>query len=159
MVDEVALYGPVVALGRPGEDVAPYGAPRYAASHSEWQDIVTRTARRARAIVVVAGESPGLAWEFGLLRREGLLDRTVLLLHPDRARAVSNRRAIGWLLGDETLGETLESAGDSYPVALVRTPVGHRLLTVDQPSAAAYVVALRAHFQQVAPELLASVID
>ena len=159
MVDEVALYGPVVALGRPGEVTAPFGAPRYRARHDEWQDVVTRTARRARAIVLVAGESPGLRWEFDLLRREGLLERTVLLLHPDRARTASNRRAIGWLTGDEALGQSLEAIGDAYPVAFVYTPSGHRLLTVDQPSAAAYVVALRAHFQQLTPETLASAVE
>ena len=159
MVDQIAQYGPVVALGRPGEAAAPFGAQRYYPSHDAWQEAVVRTARRARAIVLVAGESPGLRWEFDLLRREQLLERTLLLLHPDPARSESNRRVLGWLLGEELLAQHLGSAGEAYPVALWHTPSGPRLLTVDKPSAAAYVVALRAHFQRPLPEAVASVLD
>jgi hypothetical protein len=158
MVDEVAAYGPVVALGRPGETQAPFGAQRHYASHADWQDVVICTARRARAIVLVAGESPGLRWEFDLLRREQLLERTVLLLHPGPSRAASNRRALAWLLGDEAHADRLLASGSGAPVALWHAESGPYLLRVDRPSAAAYVVALRAHFQRVEAVALASVL-
>lgn len=115
MVDEVEAFGPVVALGRPGETNAPFGGKRYYASHEEWQDVVTQTARRAFAIVLASGESPGLRWEFELLRREQLLERTVLLLHPHAARAASNRRALAWLLGDEEHADRLLAAATLTP--------------------------------------------
>lgn len=158
MVDEVAAYGPVVALGRPGEAQAPFGAQRHYASHEDWQDVVISTARGARAVVLVAGESPGLRWEFELLRREGLLDRTLLLLHPDASRAASNRRALTWLLGDESLADRLLATSAGVPVALLHSAGGPHLLCVDRPSAAAYVVALRAHFQRVPARDLASLL-
>lgn len=159
MVDEVALYGPVVALGRPDDKRAPFGASRHWASHETWQELVTRTARRARAIVLAAGESPGLRWEFDLLRREQLVERTVLLLHPDPARADSNRRALLWLLGDEAQVDRLLAAGAGLPVALWHAPDGPHLLRVAEPSAAAYLVALRAHFQRIGPQAVGSALS
>lgn len=159
MVDEVAQYGPVVALGRPGESAAPFGAWRHYATHADWQDVVESTARRARAIVLVAGDSPGLRWEFDLVRREDLLERTVLLFHPDPARAASTRRALIWLLDDEGHVDRLLAAGTGVPVAWLHTANGPFLLRADRPSAAAYVVALRTHFQHVTVEALVSVID
>ena len=159
MVDEVAQYGPVVALGRPGESAAPFGAWRHYATHADWQDVVVSTARRARAIVLVAGDSPGLRWEFDLVRREDLLERTVLLFHPDPARAASTRRALIWLLDDEGHVDRLLAAGTGVPVAWLHTANGPFLLRADRPSAAAYVVALRTHFQHVTVEALVSVID
>ena len=159
MADEVALYGPVVALGRPGEAEAPFGAQRHYASHKDWQALVIETARRARAIVLVAGESPGLRWEFELLRRERLLERTLLLLHPAPARQAANARAIGWLLGDEALGHMLLAKCGALPVALWQAATGPVLLTADAPSGSAALVALRAHFQRITPEVVASVMD
>jgi hypothetical protein len=158
MVDEVAAYGPVVALGQPGKAQTRFGANRHYASHEDWQDVVLKTARRAHAIVLVAGESPGLRWEFEMLRQEDLLDRTVLLLHSNPARADSNRRSIAWLLGDEAHADHLLASGSGTAVALCQSIEGPRLLRVNSPTAAAYVVALRAHFQRIPPQLLDSVL-
>lgn len=148
MVDEVAQFGPVVALGQPGEKSSPFGALRHYATHSDWQSAVMDTARRSRAIVLVAGTSPGLRWEFDLLRREKLLARTVLLLHPNARREAENRRAVCWLLGVEAIPENLVPAQGMHMVALMHTADGPRLLVADRPCAAAYVVALRAFFVQ-----------
>lgn len=157
LVDEIAIHGPVVALGRPGEAASPFGAQRHYASHADWQDVIRHTACSARAIVLVAGDSPGLRWEFNLLRTEQLLDRTLLFFHPDPARQASNQRAIEWLLGEGSGADSLE--GSAAPVALWFSPRGPCLLTVDTPCAAAYLGALRAHFQRLDPGALTSVID
>lgn len=154
MVDEIAQYGPVVALGRPGETDTPFGALRHYSSHDEWQRIVVQTARRARAIVLVAGRTPGLRWEFETLRAEGLLGRTLLLLHPDPARVASNAQAIEWLLGAESLAGPGVGARLDRAVAVLPSAHGPRLLTADRPSAAAYLLALRAHLQRIDPKRL-----
>lgn len=156
MVDEVAQYGPVVALGRPGQADTPFGALRHYSSHEEWKEVVIQTARRARAIVLVAGRAPGLRWEFEMLRTERLLDRTILLLHPDPARVASNGQAIEWLLGPESPANPRSSACIDRAIAVLPTSEGPRLLTADKPSAAAYLVALRAHLQQIDPGRLTS---
>ena len=46
MIDEIAQYGPVVALGMPGEKKIPFGAMRYYSTHEDWQKIVTETAKQ-----------------------------------------------------------------------------------------------------------------
>jgi hypothetical protein len=154
MVDELGFYGSVVALGQPGEQEAPFGAMRHYSSHNDWQSVVTDAARRAQAIILVAGESPGLRWEFDLLHREHLVNRTILLLHPDPTRDVANHRAIAWLTRDETWLSRLNLPRSVRPVALLQSSSGPYLLTADKPSAATYVVALRAHFQQCSIDTL-----
>lgn len=67
--------GRVVAIGRPGERLPELGAVRTYWPDSEWQDQVRLTASRARAVVLVAGASDGLAWELSHLREWGCLAR------------------------------------------------------------------------------------
>jgi hypothetical protein len=69
LIDEVAQYGPVVALGMPGDKKVPFGAQRYYSSHDDWQEIVTKTARKARAIVLSAGDTPGVRCSGDTLRK------------------------------------------------------------------------------------------
>ena len=38
LIDEIAQYGPVVALGRPGEKHVPFGAQRHYEAHETWQE-------------------------------------------------------------------------------------------------------------------------
>ena len=146
MVDEIAQFGPVVALGRVGEMRAPFGAARHYSSQEDWQLTVKTTALRARAIVLVAGVSPSLEWEIDLLRRENLLGRTVLLFHPDRTRDATNRRAVNWLLGTNAVSSELEPCRGTEWVALLADEHGPRMLCSERLTAAAYVVALRTHF-------------
>ena len=146
IIDEVAQYGPVVALGQPGQTQPPFGAKRYYAAHDDWQTIILDTARRAQAIVIAAGVSPGVLWEYELLRRENLLPKTLLLFRS--AAGAVNQRALAAFPGSQ--------AGDGMPglpehqqmIALLQSPSGPLMLSAQQPTAAAYVVALRAHFQR-----------
>jgi len=148
LIDEMAQYGPVVALGQPGEKKAPFGAMRYYATHEDWQSIITETAQRAQAIVIVAGDSPGVLWEFDLLSKEKLLDRAILLFRPGAATAEINRRALRAFPTsvDSGLAELPATAGKM--IALLPSSKGPALLIAKRPTAASYVVALRAHFQK-----------
>ena len=67
--------------------------------------------------------------------------------------------AIGWLLGADVEPAALDVGVGQRPVALWPSPQGPRLLTVDEPTSAAYVAALRAHVTQCSPRALASVVD
>lgn len=82
MIDEFAHYGPVIALGQPGEESTPFGAQRQYASHDNWQETIKAAANSAGAIVVAAGSTPGLAWEYDLLKSEDYLAKTVFLFPP-----------------------------------------------------------------------------
>ena len=154
LVDEAAQYGPVVALGRPGETARPFGGMRHYADHKDWQNVVETTAARARTIVLAAGDSEGLHWEIDLLRRRGLLDRTVLLFQPNES--ASNRDTLTRLLGSEGAASHLEVPAGLRMVALLPRA---GLLVARIPTASAYVAALRAHLQGYDASTLRSVLD
>ena len=148
LVDEVARYGSVVALGRPGETRVPFGAARHYATHDDWRRIITETARRAHAIVIVAGETPGVREEYDLIVREGLLDRTVLMFRPGAEAQAGNRAALAaFATAGGAVASRLDS-GSAPLVALLRLGGEPVLLTAERPDAAAYVAVLRAHFQR-----------
>jgi hypothetical protein len=57
-------HGPVVAIGRPGEVFGiPRGAARLYVSDDHWQNAVLRLLEDARAVLLVAGKTAGVAWE------------------------------------------------------------------------------------------------
>jgi len=148
LVDEVARYGPVVALGRPGETSAPFGAARYYATHDDWQRIISDTARRAHTVVVVAGDTPGVRWEYAFLERERLLERTVLLFRPGAESQAANRAALAAFPLSDSERASLGDLGTAPLVALLYVDGKPVPLRASSPEPAAYVLALRAHFQR-----------
>ncbi len=156
LVDEVGRYGPVVALGRPGQSKAGFGAARHFARHEDWQAVVLQTARRARAIVMAAGHTPGVLWEYSMLEREGRLERTLLLFHTGAAAAKGNRAALQAFPLPELDRAALMMASDpGCWVALLHQGGRWVLLTTAEPTPAHYVLALRLHFQGAALDTLA----
>ena len=75
-------FGPVVALGEPGERVPPVGAFRLYLEHENWKAGVTSLLNDSRFIVVSLGETPSVAWEITEVKELGLLDRTVFVVPP-----------------------------------------------------------------------------
>lgn len=67
--------GPLVAIGRPGEELAELGAARMYVSDDDWQAVVEDLLGRAAAVVLQAGQSPGLRWE---------VEKAVSLVPPSR---------------------------------------------------------------------------
>ncbi len=150
MIDEIAQYGPVVALGMPGEKKIPFGAQRYYSTQEDWQDIVTRTAKSAQAIVIVAGDTPGVRWEYELLTRENLLDRTLLLFAPSADQeSTANISALTAFQEAQNVQSPYEVQPGEKLIALLprkgSTPV---LLTAEEATASAYVTAVRGFFQR-----------
>lgn len=146
LIDEVAQYGPVVALGRPGETRAPFGALRHYATDDEWQAVIIDTARRAQAIVIVVGDSQGVLWEYDLLKREGLIDRTLLLFRPGTDDAAANRRALEAFSTVQGVKEDVKEG--QHMVALLPAASGSVLLVARQHMAGAFMAAIRAHLQK-----------
>ena len=155
LVDEVARYGPVVALGRPGETRTPFGAARHYSTHDDWQRVITDTARHAHTIVIAAGDTPGVLWEYALLAREGMLHKTVLLFRPGRDAQAANRAALQAFPIDAVQGVGMEDLEGKALVALLHLQGKPFLLTADRAEPASYVLALRVHFQQRQPREVA----
>jgi len=68
-------FGPVLAVGKPGEPLPEIGAARLYLSDGEWQAGVRRLMRVSRLVVVRAGLTEGIWWE---------LKEVVQLVQPDR---------------------------------------------------------------------------
>jgi hypothetical protein len=88
------MCGPVIAIGQPGERRPRAGAAREYVSHEVWRDHVAERMCAAGVIVVVIGETPGLAWEVAKVRELGLLDRLVLLFPAVKDREAKRRLGI-----------------------------------------------------------------
>jgi len=61
-----AVFGDLVAIGKPGETLPTPGAARLYASDAEWQKDVTSQMQNARLVVIRAGTTGGL---YGSLKR------------------------------------------------------------------------------------------
>jgi hypothetical protein len=150
MIDEIAQYCPVVALGMPGEKKVPFGAQRYYSTHEDWQNIVSSTAKNARAIVIAAGSTPGVLWEYELLAREKLLDKTLLLFPVvQREGTDGSAAALAAFTGAVKISKRFDLAAGQQMIAMIPGAAGvPALLTAGRATAAAYVVAIRGYFQK-----------
>ena len=79
---ELAPYGPVVAVGRPGRPLASLGAARQHLADDEWRAGVTSWMASARAVVMAIGSTRGVHWEIGTLAANGHLTKTMFLFPP-----------------------------------------------------------------------------
>jgi hypothetical protein len=69
LITVLGRYGPVVAIGRPGEDVPELGAARVYVGDDHWKDLITDLLSERGAVALLrAGETQGLRWE---LRKVG----------------------------------------------------------------------------------------
>jgi hypothetical protein len=86
LVASAQPFGPVVAIGQPGESIPPIVAFRRYYEDDEWQGAVHTMLRGAKFIVLSVGDTPSVGWEISKVRGLGLLDRTVFVVPPvDRA--------------------------------------------------------------------------
>lgn len=74
--------GSVTAIGRPGEELPPAGAPRRYLKNEEWRDRIREHIADAKLIVVILGESEGLDFEYRTLVEVGALAKTVFVCPP-----------------------------------------------------------------------------
>ena len=82
LVDHLWRYGPVVALGKPGDKFPPLGAARDYLPEESWQQKIEQLMTEADIIVVVLGRTEGLAWEITKLTELGLLSNLIFVLPP-----------------------------------------------------------------------------
>jgi hypothetical protein len=96
----LSKLGPFVAIGRPGERLAPSGgAARAYLSHQDWKPVVESLVRRAVAVVLQPEPSEGTLWEVNLVA--GTVDRRrVLLLVPN-----SRLRPLGFIRVSQLIEE------------------------------------------------------
>ncbi|MFO1461750.1 MAG: TM2 domain-containing protein [Verrucomicrobiota bacterium] len=81
--------GPVVAIGRPGEELPQLGAARLYVSNDRWQAEVLALMTRAQLVVIRIGASPGVRWEIDQAFDRVPRDRIVLNLFGPSALKIS----------------------------------------------------------------------
>jgi hypothetical protein len=87
IADQLRPFGPLVAIGKPGEALPQLGASRNYYSDAEWQAAALELMREALLIVVIAGVSPGLRWELEAIARAGHQSKLLVLMpEPQRRR-------------------------------------------------------------------------
>lgn len=91
----VEPFGALVAVGRPGEPLPLPGAARMYARDDEWRDVVLQLMREARLVILRAGGSRGLRWEF--LQAFSHVTPTRLLILSLRTAAADYEELSTWL--------------------------------------------------------------
>lgn len=117
-IDEVVLSGacedgPVLAIGRPGEQIPPLGAARVYVEGNDWQTVVASLAAKAKYIVLVVDPTPGVLWEIEQTKAQGWAKRTLYLFTSLQTREQR------WAAMSEVLGYPCgPSSATAFPIAL-----------------------------------------
>lgn len=99
LVDSLWCYGPVVAIGRPGDRLPQYGAARDYVSDEVWQERVERYLSECGFVVILVGNGEGLKWEYERIVSHGLMSKTLLVFPPmprEAAQTLWNAFAERW---------------------------------------------------------------
>lgn len=72
--------GPVIAVGRPGEELPSLGASRIYFANEEWQDRVKELMQISRLVIIHPDNSEGLEWEMRTARQSLAPERLVFVL-------------------------------------------------------------------------------
>ena len=75
--------GPVVAIGRPGEEVAALGAARVYVDDASWRTVVLGLAQMSQFVIMEVDGTPGMTWELEHVSGLVGLQRILIVLPPD----------------------------------------------------------------------------
>jgi hypothetical protein len=76
-------FGPFVAIGSPKDELPPLGASRFYVGSEDWQSRVKSLLNKASLVIVLAGSTPGLAWEIVQVRASVDPQRLVIAVSND----------------------------------------------------------------------------
>ncbi len=140
LVEEFARFGPVLALGRPGERMRPFGAARVYVEHSDWQAKVGDLAAKSAHIVLVVDEGAGVAWEIETMLAPALRAKTIFLA----TQPATDLRAC------EPLRHSLSDAVPAGPPVIGTFEGSDRayVLCAARPLPETYIVVLQAFFRR-----------
>lgn len=91
LVTQLDRYGPVIAIGKPGEDVPSAGAAREYLADDAWQARVEELIAASAAIVVIAGKTPFLRWELARIESLGALSKMLIVIPAEGEEEAADR--------------------------------------------------------------------
>lgn len=83
--------GPLIAVGRPGEELSYYGAARIYVGDGDWHERVRKLLSQTKLVIVRAAETAGLSWEIGACAKTVEPHRLIILV-PLSRRGYENFR-------------------------------------------------------------------
>src|SRR5262249_49489285 len=96
LVQIISKYAAILAIGRPGEPAAPFGALRIYVREDVWQEKLTAIAPLCRFVVCVTGVTKGLGWEMQHLIEKLPPSRLLLLVHVHMVNLTPQQRSSQW---------------------------------------------------------------
>lgn len=84
-------FGPVIAVGQPGEKLPPVGAAREYIKNEEWQTKVNSYAADSQLITFILGKSDGVLWELQHIVESGLLSKVIIIFPPLKEKHLHER--------------------------------------------------------------------
>ena len=82
LAGQLRRFGPLIAIGKPGEGLSRLGASRSYFQDDEWQGAIRGWMDEARLIAVMVGFTHGVHWEIGQLLERGHLGKVVFIFPP-----------------------------------------------------------------------------
>jgi hypothetical protein len=80
LVSAAKPFGPAIAIGAPEDNLPELGAARaYVPGDNEWTNVALEWIRSARLIIMIAGRTPGLAWELERIIEHGHVRKTLVI--------------------------------------------------------------------------------
>lgn len=125
-------FGPVVALGLPGQKLPPLGAARATLSDQSWRQEIEQWMRQAQVIVVVLGRSEGLAWEISRLVALDIWYKAILVIPPAAENEVRQRWAVFRRLTMEN-GTPMAEIPDLTTALVLSPALGARIVAFNSP--------------------------
>lgn len=153
LVLEFSTYGPVIAVGDPKSPVKTFGVYRdFLNDEQSWQSYVHTNVIKAAAIVVVPDFakdgldlSDGVKWELTLIRRLGLLDKTLVVVPSKYSKSDQNARL--WSQIAKVLGVDLPMKPDTSYLGVYFEEVDQCFLLSKRFRADSYRLSLRHFFR------------
>lgn len=94
LVSRFERIGPVLAIGRPGENLAQLGSARLYVADDDWQTIARRLMASARFVVIRAGNTPGIRWELARALSELPPEKIILWFSSNKDAAYAALRDV-----------------------------------------------------------------
>jgi hypothetical protein len=140
----LSTYGPVVAIGRPGEALAPAGAAREYVSSDEWLTRVNDRVDESQAIVVIIGRTEGLSLEYVTLGRMQAWSKVILMFPPVERAELLSRWAVFAQIGVGTSSGLAEADPPAGALVATVAPGGQaRFVTCSWRDDESYELAIR----------------
>ena len=104
LAGQLAKVGPVLAIGRPNEELPALGAARFYVSDIQWKEKLKDLLDASQRVVWAIGTSEGLKWEAGQLVENVDPRNLIVWAHPNTLESKESHREREWQQFTSTLG-------------------------------------------------------